>query len=210
MCETKKCNKCEELKPISEFYKRIRGNKTYYHTCLSCIAQRRKEEYKNNIEREKKRGKAYRAANKEKISEKAKAYYQKNMTRIKQSDAEYYKKNKQKVIARNTARKAQRIKEEPMFALRIRLKDATYRALKYEKSKSTQQLLGCTWEYARDHIESLFTEGMSWDNRSEWHIDHIIPLSSAKSKEELEKLCHYTNLQPLWAKDNLSKGAKIV
>ena len=51
---------------------------------------------------------------------------------------------------------------------------------------------------------------MTWNNRSEWHIDHIIPLSSAKTEEELYKLFHYTNLQPLWAKDNLIKGKKTI
>ena len=50
---------------------------------------------------------------------------------------------------------------------------------------------------------------MNWDNRSEWHIDHIVPLSSANTEEELIRLCHYTNLQPLWAEDNLKKGGKL-
>jgi hypothetical protein len=51
---------------------------------------------------------------------------------------------------------------------------------------------------------------MSWDNYGSWHIDHIIPLSSAKNIEEISKLCHYSNLQPLWASNNLSKGNKII
>lgn len=51
---------------------------------------------------------------------------------------------------------------------------------------------------------------MTWENRNEWHIDHITPLSSAKTEEELYKLCHYTNLQPLWAEENLKKGNKII
>ena len=51
---------------------------------------------------------------------------------------------------------------------------------------------------------------MSWENRNEWHVDHIIPLCSAKTQEELYNLCHYTNLQPLWVKDNLTKGSKIM
>lgn len=70
-------------------------------------------------------------------------------------------------------------------------------------------MLGCDFKTAHKHIEKQFTEGMSWDNRSEWHIDHIIPLASAKTEEELAKLCHYTNLQPLWAEDNLRKGDKL-
>jgi hypothetical protein len=59
-------------------------------------------------------------------------------------------------------------------------------------------------------FQTKFIDGMNWDNRGEWHIDHIIPLSSAKSEEELRKLCHYTNLQPLWEKDNLKKSNKIL
>lgn len=70
-------------------------------------------------------------------------------------------------------------------------------------------MLGCDWSHLKTHLESKFTDGMSWENRSMWHIDHIIPLASAKSIEEVVKLCHYTNLQPLWAEENLSKGTKI-
>ena len=51
---------------------------------------------------------------------------------------------------------------------------------------------------------------MSWENQGKWHIDHITPLSSAKTEEEVYRLCHYTNLQPLWAEDNLKKGSKIL
>jgi hypothetical protein len=71
-------------------------------------------------------------------------------------------------------------------------------------------MLGCSWEQLRDHIENQFVSGMTWEDKHLWHIDHIVPLSSAKTVEELEKLCHYTNLQPLWASDNMSKGAKLV
>ena len=51
---------------------------------------------------------------------------------------------------------------------------------------------------------------MSWENQGKWHIDHIIPLSSAANEEELYKLCHFTNLQPMWATDNIRKGSKII
>lgn len=79
--------------------------------------------------------------------------------------------------------------------------------LGYYKDKTTKALLGCTLEELTTHLSVQLTEGMTLENYGEWHIDHIVPLSSAKTKSELEKLCHYTNLQPLWAKDNLSKGS---
>lgn len=66
--------------------------------------------------------------------------------------------------------------------------------------------MGEELDVVRNHLENQFTDGMSWDNMGKWHIDHITPLSSAKTPEELKSLCHYLNLQPLWAFDNLSKG----
>ena len=62
----------------------------------------------------------------------------------------------------------------------------------------------------KDFFENLFTEGMSWDNQGKWHIDHIIPLASATTYDEVIKLSHYSNLQPLWASDNMRKGARIL
>jgi len=73
-------------------------------------------------------------------------------------------------------------------------------------------MLGCTTEELIIYLQNKFTDGMKWENygRNGWHIDHIIPLSSAKTEEEIYKLCHYTNLQPLWWIDNLRKGNKIL
>ena len=70
-------------------------------------------------------------------------------------------------------------------------------------------MIGCLFDRLVLHIERQFLPGMSWENRSEWHIDHIVPLASASSLEEMERLNHFTNLRPLWASDNLSKGAKV-
>ena len=71
---------------------------------------------------------------------------------------------------------------------------------------------GCSPIFLISYLESKFTEGMTWDNHGEWHIDHIIPCCSfnLENEEEQKKCFHYTNLQPLWAKDNLRKGGKIL
>lgn len=101
-------------------------------------------------------------------------------------------------------------KTDPLFACKARLRSRMnmfFRNSGYAKPSQTEKLLGIDWGGFKTYFEKLFVNGMSWDNRDLWHIDHVIPLNSAKTIEELEKLCHYTNLQPLWIKDNLIKGA---
>ena len=96
--------------------------------------------------------------------------------------------------------------------MKVNLRRRTSIAFKnkgYNKSTKTQEMLGVDWEVCKAHIEIQFAKGMSWSNYGEWHIDHIIPLASANTEEELKKLCHYSNLQPLWAFDNLMKSDKI-
>jgi hypothetical protein len=93
--------------------------------------------------------------------------------------------------------------------LRVRLYNAIRKNL---KTGSAVRDLGCTLDQLKTHLESLFQPGMTWDNWGKygWHIDHIIPLSAFNlmDREQLLKACHYTNLQPLWAFDNLSKKDK--
>ena len=103
----------------------------------------------------------------------------------------------------------ERYHSDVLFRLRYNLSSRTRNALKtsgFNKNSDIKNILGAELERVKLHLESQFQEGMTWENRSEWHIDHIIPLASAQSEEELILLCHYTNLQPLWAFDNLSKG----
>ena len=84
-------------------------------------------------------------------------------------------------------------------------------ALNITKTNKTIEIIGCESFFLKTYLENKFTYGMSWDKfGKEIHIDHIIPLSSAKNEEEVLKLCHYTNLQPLWSEDNLKKGNKLL
>jgi hypothetical protein len=79
------------------------------------------------------------------------------------------------------------------------------------KSVPTESLVGCTMEELKDYVESKFQEGMTWENYGEWHIDHIIPCSSFDlSVDEQQARCfHFSNMQPLWAVDNMKKGSKL-
>lgn len=96
-----------------------------------------------------------------------------------------------------------------LYGLKDRLRTrtaASFREGGLLKRTTTEELLGCSWARAKAHIEKQFVDGMSWDNRDLWHIDHIIPLSTAYDEYTLRGLCHFTNLRPLWIPDNLSKG----
>lgn len=105
-----------------------------------------------------------------------------------------------------------RTRKKVLGVLAMTARSAIRRAfLKLNKTKDMCSFaaIGCTVEELKIHIEKQFKPGMSWSDTKEIHIDHIIPLSSAKTKERMMELCHYTNLCPLWAEENLIKGAKI-
>jgi hypothetical protein len=109
-----------------------------------------------------------------------------------------------------------RRKSDPLFKAARVARDSSKRAVRLITKKTAErvtkprsfELLGTDVESFKAHIESQFAEGMSWENHGEWHIDHIVPLASGKTPEDIWKLCHYTNLQPLWAADNIRKGAR--
>lgn len=104
-----------------------------------------------------------------------------------------------------------RYKNDGLYRLDKCIRSLIYRSLRGHKLKKTTEYLGCSIPELKKHLESQFQEGMSWDNygRNGWHIDHIVPSSSASTEEELIKLQHYSNLQPLWETENLKKGSKL-
>lgn len=190
--ETKICRKCETEKNICEFYKSSSSKDGLYYQCKTCKNLIRKEYYNNNIDREHLKNKNYRSLH----PEHNKIWRTKNKEKINQ-----HFKNK--------------LKSDPIKKITHNLRCRLNRYLKLNeivKNKKSIQYFGCTPTELRTHIESQFIDGMSWDNYGPcgWHIDHISPLSLVKTEEDVYNLCHYTNLQPLWAKDNLSKGNKIL
>ena len=103
-----------------------------------------------------------------------------------------------------------RCARDPAYHMLRRLRCRLRAATKANKCASTLELTGCTSQQLRGHLESQFHDGMTWDNRHKWHIDHIRPCAAFDLTDESEqRACfHYSNLQPLWARDNLSKGSR--
>ena len=194
--QTKICSKCKEEKEVCEFY----NNKSKFDgkrpECKVCSN---------------KQSTLYNQKNKEKVNEIKQKYVDNNKEKVKQSKKEWFDKNpnyqKEWAYKNYTSDNIYKLKEIVRARLRV------YFTCKnmYKKSK-TFEIIGCTPEFLKEYIEKQFIKGMEWSNHSVygWHIDHIIPLSSAKTEEEVYKLCHYTNLQPLWAEDNLKKSDKIL
>jgi len=120
---------------------------------------------------------------------------------------EYYNKNREKKIKSVTDRINNNINARIASRMRSRLSVAI-RGM--QKSGSAIRDLGCTIVELKKYLEQMFNHGMTWENYGDWHIDHIRPLSSfdLTDRDQFLEACNYTNLQPLWAKDNLKKGAR--
>lgn len=102
---------------------------------------------------------------------------------------------------------------DPIYKLVVSIRSRisqSFKNSKYIKNEKTSSILGCSFNEFRIYIESKFKDGMSLSNYGEWHLDHIVPISYAKTEEDVYKLNHHTNFQPLWAIDNLSKGNRYI
>ena len=142
-----------------------------------------------------------------KKNEKQKIYRKENKEKV----ADYYKTNKDKIRVHLN----NKLKTDIQFKLSHNLRARLHSAIKGNyKVGSAVKDLGCTVEELKQYLESKFQSGMSWDNWSSdgWHIDHIKPLASfdLMDRQQLLEACHYTNLQPLWANENLTKSDKII
>lgn len=191
---TKKCTKCQELKAIILFYQDRTRKDGHTPWCKACQG-------------------AYRVANRDKLSEKqresqrrySKWYYRNNKDKSKK----YKKANRLRINKLQKERRSSNINYRISYNLRCRIGNAVKNN---QKGGSAINELGCSVDFFKAYIAQLFLPGMSWDNYGlhGWHLDHIIPLSSfdLTDREQFLKACHYTNYQPLWAKDNLTKAAK--
>lgn len=172
--------------------------------------ERARQYRKEQAEAISERKKLSRALNPKSFTEEWNKYYALNKEKRSAKNKEYNARAKSK--EKRSANRAKRWSNDPQFRLKSLLRTRIGHALKGRAYKlSAISLLGCSVDYAIAHIEAQFAEGMSWENQGRWHIDHIVPLAAFDLNDECDvrKSCHYTNLQPLWAKENLSKGARM-
>lgn len=213
---TKKCTRCSQEKRISEFSrdKSTKDGLNYYcRKCSSAI------------------GLAWQAKNSEKVRAAHAAWYIVHRNEILAKRATYRANNREQIriysaayqAAHRTAEAAydrHRLQTNLQYRLAHALRKRLFKAVRSQLSGgepgkrggSAVRDMGCSIVEFKNYIESKFQPGMSWDNWGPkgWHIDHIVPLSKfdLTNREQFLKACHYTNLQPLWARDNLSKGAQ--
>jgi hypothetical protein len=215
------CNKCGKEKEICQFGIHNSTRDKLRKTCKECRkiegliyreqnSEIRKLTVRNWYSKNPGYNKNYYFNNIESINKQNKDWYENNKEKHRENNKKWVEKNIEKVREyHNNLIKSQR-KTDPLKKLIFNVRNRITSVLK-NKTKTSFEIVGCTPEFLKEHLEKQFTEGMSWDLMGKHiHIDHIIPLSSAKTEEEIYNLCHYTNLQPLWAEDNLKKSNKIL
>ena len=174
----KECKQCKKLKQLSEYHKHSTSNDGYQTMCKICRNEKSKKYHKLNRDRINQVSKVYRESNKDKIRDLQNNY----RIERKKVDSTYKLKN----------------------SIRRSINNAFSRN-GYPKSSKTYEILGCSFEEFKEHLESQFKDWMSWDNYGKyngkeyygWDIDHIIPVSSGINENEVIQLNHFTNLQPL-------------
>lgn len=187
--------RCYEAKP-EQYAARAKAK---YDANPAFYSEKSKEWVKANRDRYEANHKAYREANREVLSNKSGVYRRANKDKVNALSLRYIKA---------------RYKVDAVFALKLLCRRRLGFALAkrgFGKDSKTEAVLGCSFLELVAHLESQFLPGMTWENRGKygWHVDHRVPLASARDKAGVERLCHYTNLQPLWAEDNWSKGDKM-
>lgn len=196
MGKVKYCPSCQKHRNISTFTSK--GKR-----CKPCNKTYLLNWYKNNKEKVRLDGIKYRKKFKDKIRKAKKLYYVNNYEKIKKNRRIWLIKNKERINKYYRDKRKKDINYRLKVYLRIRLRKYL---IKQTNSKFLEKYLGCTIKEFRKYMQNNFKKGMNWRNYGKWHIDHIIPLYKAKNKVDILRLSHYTNLQPLWAIENLRKN----
>jgi hypothetical protein len=216
----KQCTKCKQFKDLKDFLKKRQAKDGTRNLCKECSRiYMRKNRHKYSESRKlaeakaRKEKRTYRYKYPEKMKVLRHNYYLRNKETIKEKTKKYRQENLEKMKKKRNIRLKIRRKEDILFKLMQTLRSRICSILKGKtKPSSVTKIVGCDLEKLKKHLESKFKDGMTWDNwgRKGWHIDHIKPLSKfdLTNLEELKSAAHYTNLQPLWATENMKKSNK--
>lgn len=214
MNHTKICTSCQEEFPatVEYFFKKVSGKYGITAKCKNCMKQYNNklyQEYRPKI-LEQKRVKNIKESDKMRVRRREQYIKHKDQRLV---DAKRYReKNKEKIKKRVSKYTIKRYHSDINFKLKMNL-SRRMRQFISKQGHTTIELIGCSINTFKNHIESLFTDGMSWENygRNGWHIDHILPCASfdLTDLEQRKKCFHYTNLQPLWEIDNIRKSDKV-
>lgn len=207
---TKICIKCGIEKPLSEFYKRKACPIGVVSACKEC------EKIRDRV-----RSKLYYKKNKEKVALRGKTYRKNNKEKINIRGKNYYKINKDKLLNQAKMRRKEiniRLKQKYKTDLKFRLNNNIAKSIRGslkdgKNGEHWEDVVGFTLNKFKKHIEKLFQKNMTWDNYGEWHIDHKIPISvfnfTKSEHRDFQRCWALKNLQPLWAKENISKLNKL-
>lgn len=202
------CTKCHTKLDLKYFHKSKNSDDGHFYICKKCESERKKQYYKNGYN---KIMKYNQIDNKDKFIDYNQKYYSLNVEREKSRNKLWRDNNKDKIRDRNN----QYYKNNPQYNIRIKLSNRVRSAIKKQgklKTKKTEELIGCTYDYFINHIQNLFTSGMTMELliSGDIHIDHIIPCDAFDlTITEHQLVCfNYRNLQPLWKNVNLSKNNK--
>ena len=208
----KTCTRCHQTKPFSEFHKQHQKLDGYRPECKQCRSFDSVEYYNTHREIVKLKSRKYR----EKHPDFNRTYYEEHIDyfdNYHKIHAARYKQWRQDHRRYLSSYRRQLKDRDPNFkvacSLRSRISSLIRKAGIKKEQRSTE-LLGCSINDFRLHLESSFQHGMTWDNYGKWHIDHIMPCCSfdLTKIDEQKKCFHYTNQRALWASDNLKKSGK--
>jgi len=207
----KRCSKCDIEKDVSEFDKKKENSSGYTGYCKECRRKQKREYVRKHKDHIIKYQKEYHKKNKIYLRKQQREYVKKNKSSIekyqKKYRVEYYQKNKDKIYKKEKARRD----NNPAIRLKLNISSQIRRSLKNGKGGlSWEKLVGYTLNDLIRHLKKQFHSGMTLDNYGEWHLDHRIPKSvfnfSDPSHIDFKRCWALSNLQPLWAFDNLSKN----
>lgn len=217
--ESKICSKCKIDLEISNFNKNKSRSDGYGLYCKNCRTIKRKEQRSRTGEKDNQRTKIWREKNPDKYKQSNEKYLKNNFEKAKKAVNKYQKNNREKIKKFKCEYNKKKILTDPLFKLKKNIRTLITLSIKrrgLNKNNNTVNILGCSFEKFKKYIESKFAPWMNWDNYGKyngtlnfgWDIDHIMPMSSAKTEQDVFRLNHFINLQPLCSKINrdIKKG----